>query len=369
MIASNLCAGLAQKGHEVKALGLHYAGNEHNFPFSILPCPDIRAVTAMFHNFCVALWKPDVVIVALDIPQQRFFLRTFQQYGVPYIGITPLESGPLCMTWAMICMQMKACFFISQHGADEAKKKGVPAEHLQIGIDIASWRLPEAEERKAIRDVLGVEDDTFVILTVADNQERKNPARALEIVAAFGEKYPKFKYIMVTREHCPVGMEIRDFAADLGINDRLDIYERGISFKQLWSLYAAADAFLLASKAEGLGVPFLEAMAVGVPVVGTRTGALVEHVEQGGGWLIEPDYDFTDMFGNGKRYFANVQSGMECLEKVYEGGVDIEAAVKKARAYVESRTWEIPILQLDETIRRIVDDEKAQKELQHAAAV
>ena len=36
MIASNLCAGLAQKGHEVKALGLHYAGNEHNFPFSIL---------------------------------------------------------------------------------------------------------------------------------------------------------------------------------------------------------------------------------------------------------------------------------------------------------------------------------------------
>jgi glycosyltransferase involved in cell wall biosynthesis len=45
--------------------------------------------------------------------------------------------------------------------------------------------------------------------------------------------------------------------------------------------YAAMDVFVLPSKYEGFGVVFLEAMASGVPIVGTRVVGSVEAVEDG----------------------------------------------------------------------------------------
>src|SRR3990167_6671709 len=249
-IASNLCAGLVAVGHEVKVIGLQYGGDEHTFPFSLIPASNLQDVTAIFHNLNF-MFQPQVVIVALDIPIQAMLLTQFQKYPIPYIVITPLESGPLCLQWAMTLMQAKAVLMISQHATDEANKMGVPAEYMQVGISADAWRIPIPEEKSNIRSVLGCQEDEFVILTVADNQERKFLSRSLEIVAEFGKQVTnRFRYLLVTREHLPVGMELRDYARVLGINQQFTIFERGMGFKELWSIYAAADCLLLTSKAE-----------------------------------------------------------------------------------------------------------------------
>jgi N-acetyl-alpha-D-glucosaminyl L-malate synthase BshA len=50
-----------------------------------------------------------------------------------------------------------------------------------------------------------------------------------------------------------------------------------------------ADLFLLPSQTESFGLSALEALATGVPVIGTRVGGLPEVVEHGiSGWLCEP---------------------------------------------------------------------------------
>lgn len=36
------------------------------------------------------------------------------------------------------------------------------------------------------------------------------------------------------------------------------------------SLYKAADAFVLPSRGEGWGIPYMEAMAMGLPTIGTN---------------------------------------------------------------------------------------------------
>jgi glycosyltransferase involved in cell wall biosynthesis len=56
----------------------------------------------------------------------------------------------------------------------------------------------------------------------------------------------------------------------------------------LGRLYAEANVFVLPSRHEGLGLPCLEAMAAGTPVVAARAGALPETVA-GAGELVDPD--------------------------------------------------------------------------------
>ena len=59
--------------------------------------------------------------------------------------------------------------------------------------------------------------------------------------------------------------------------------------EQLTSLYAAADLFVLPSRFEGYGMAYAEAIAHGVPVVGTKAGAIPQTVPAGAGVLLPPD--------------------------------------------------------------------------------
>jgi glycosyltransferase involved in cell wall biosynthesis len=358
-IAVPLCNQLVERGYTVKALGIGYdPRQEHFWDFSIIPVATNRAfqhMPAMMQNLmhldsAGQIEKIEAVIVALDIPLQERCLGFPRSEDIPYMGVFPLDGGPLTTSWANVLARMDSAMVISKFGLGCMQEKGVEGIHFPVGLDTESWRPPseEAGERKKLREAMGIEEGEFIVLTVADNQERKNLSAAASIIAGASEKMDAIRWFLVTRPNNTVGWRLNDMFIDKGIMDKVVLMERGLSFDKLWTLHAIADAFMLTPKAEGLSMPALEAMATNTPVILTDCTALTEHlfedpINRTGqrGYPLKSAFVHEDPWGNTLRHYVSVEHGIETLLYVADPAnrAEREEFADRALEYVRSRTW------------------------------
>lgn len=342
-IGVQVCQSLVEYGHTVKAVGLFYNSQPHEYDFSLFPARDMNEAMGTIQNLH-NISPIDVLIVAMDIPFHVRILKDMNTRPFKYVGIAPIESDPLLTTWAMWLNTMDKFYVISEFGAEEAIKAGVSsAEWLKIGINLDLWRVPSSDYKSGVRKAFGLKDDAFVVLTVADNQERKNLSGCLKAFKLFAERCPNSKYILVTKEHSVVGWDLQALAQKMGIADKVMIVDRGMEEASLYGWYCAADCHLLLSKAEGLGLPTLEAMATNLAAIGTDCTATRTLLRNERGFLVPyyvpPDGEpYIDPFGNGYRYMADLNEAAYVLEYLYERRNDPEIQEIKDRGtlYVQS---------------------------------
>ena len=91
----------------------------------------------------------------------------------------------------------------------------------------------------------------------------------------------------LTRDHAAVN-RVRDLARQLEIHDRVT-FAGDLDAAALAYCYDAADVFVLATRRETYGMAVAEALARGLPVVSTTTGAIPDLVGHGAGLLVAPD--------------------------------------------------------------------------------
>ena len=80
---------------------------------------------------------------------------------------------------------------------------------------------------------------------------------------------------------------LKELCSKLKLNDIVNFYGY-CPREELPKLYNNADVFILPSLAESFGLVFAEAMACGLPIIGAKTGGIVDLVLKENGILVEP---------------------------------------------------------------------------------
>jgi glycosyltransferase involved in cell wall biosynthesis len=159
----------------------------------------------------------------------------------------------------------------------------VPTVVINMGVDRSVFR-PEAGE--GARSGLGWAADDRVALFAGNLIERKGVD---VLVAAFGQLHSRGACDrLVIAGDGPLRDLLLVQASALGVEKAVG-FLGAVDAATLARLMAAADVFVLPSRAEPLGVVLLEAMACGTPVVASRVGGIPEIVGEGCGQLVEPD--------------------------------------------------------------------------------
>ncbi len=114
----------------------------------------------------------------------------------------------------------------------------------------------------------------------------KNQRVLVEALAALrSDLHPTSRLVLVGQPDPRCPDEVGELTATLGLSDRVRRYTH-IDDETLLGLYANAAVFAFPSLAEGFGLPVLEAMAAGLPVVASDAEAVQEAA--GGGAIIVP---------------------------------------------------------------------------------
>ncbi len=147
---------------------------------------------------------------------------------------------------------------------------------------------PIAPERaRSLVAQLGVQPPFFLV--VGAHHPRKNVPFLIERFArAFPTTSSEDVRLVVTNSFGEVGQALRRQAVDLGVNPRLTTLGH-ISGELLAALYSTAVAACVPSLYEGFGLPALEAMACGAPVLANGVGGVQEIAE--GAALLVPSGD------------------------------------------------------------------------------
>ncbi len=214
---------------------------------------------------------------AAEVQNIRYYLRYYLDGTIrwSYYQFTKIfESRALRRLQAVIANSQYTASVIGS-------KYHISKERLYVCYKSIDPTLYSAVDRRKERS------SSYRILFVGGNMQRKGLPTLIRAA-------PKVLSILPNTEFWIVGKDVV-LPRMISLSQSLGVYSNfcfwgWMSHNNLLDLYSQADIFVMPSLIEAFGVTFLEAMACGVPVIGTRVGGIPEIIQhEYNGLLVEPN--------------------------------------------------------------------------------
>lgn len=170
---------------------------------------------------------------------------------------------------------------------DLMRHLGIPERNITIvylASDLKCVRVDPAAARAEIARSLKIHEPYF--LFVGTIEPRKNLVRTLKAYAQalkFKKDLPKLMVVGAKEWGTqPFEQAVRELALESHV-----IATGFVSDDLLWEVYSAAQAVLFVSLYEGFGLPLLEGMTCGVPVIASNNSSL-EEIAGNAAYLVDP---------------------------------------------------------------------------------
>lgn len=186
--------------------------------------------------------------------------------------------------------------------------------------------ISKEEAKKFKVALLGKErEDHFTCLYVSRNARRKMTSDILfswkmfleDLQVKTGEK--KATLVLHTDPLDPEGTNLFQVIDMLGIKDNIIFSKERIGFHEMKALYNMCDTIVNRSCNEGFGLPTLEMMMCGKPIIALKTGGLTRQVE---------DPETGEQFGIGLDPEVRTMIGNHMVPYIYEDFVSHETVSK-----------------------------------------
>jgi glycosyltransferase involved in cell wall biosynthesis len=295
LMARSLVAFAVAAGHasEIRALGTEHV-HAHFATYPALAAWTIWRLTGVGYSFTAH---------AHDIYGDRSFLARLLRDARFAVAISDYNRR-----------------LLERHGGE-----GTPLHVVHCGVD------PDAY---AYRPRMPPKHGPVRCLCVASLQEYKGHRHLLDALACGGTQIGRVELDLVGRGELRDPLEQR--VAELGLSERVR-FHGALTEPEVADLLSRAHLFVLASIVvrrtgfmEGIPVSLMEAMAVGVPVVGSRISGIPELVRDGETGLLAEAQDAAGLHAAVERVLcedgASTRARLDAARRLVEAQFDVRAS-------------------------------------------
>lgn len=227
--------------------------------------------------------SPAPIAVQHVVPHKFQFLADWN------VGVTYWETTRIPKEWVEICNRMDHIVLFSQVNLAAFQDSGVttPIDVIPSGVDTT---FASGERQTPLNPI--VSKDVFIFLSISEWVPRKGFDL---LIRAYLEEFSKkddvilFIKTKLRNQTAQILKDVEDLKCTVSRVDKptIIVHVDPLSQEQLKWLYHLGDAYVLASRGEGVGLTYLEAGVMGLPVIATGWGGHTEYLNQDNSYLLD----------------------------------------------------------------------------------
>jgi len=316
-----LCRLARLPGFTVAAVAWEYSGWPYDrkwIPFDLYPSTGAAHGSDTLER-AIAEFRPNIVVGFGDLWMIEYLSNFRLPPSCRLVVHYPLDGEPFPKAAQRLVCAADVAVCVADYGAEHTRAicPNASVERIYHGVDRRVFRpLGPKEEVKERRGLGG----KFVIGCVARNQPRKGFPILIEAFSRFAAGHDDAMLYLHTDPN-DVGWDIMDLLNRHGVASRTCVSRfaavvNGYDGRTMNEIYNLFDVMALPTAGEGFGLPILESMAAGTPVIVTDFSAAAELV-RGRGELIKVREKVTVGRYNVQQAVPDMDDLVSCMERVY----------------------------------------------------